>query len=412
MNAEIIAIGHELLTPFRLDTNSLYLTGQLDRLGIDVTRKTVVGDDLDDLGSAFGEALDRAQVVIGMGGLGPTDDDRTREAVAALLDRPLEPNPEAEEWLRERYRRFNRTMPAVNLKQTLVPRGGEWIPNANGTAPGLWMELPGDKILILLPGPPRELEPLFDEYFLPRLRQRAPRRAFAERVLKVAGLSEAEVEEIAAPIYKQYRNPQTTVLASPGEVQLHLRAAGDDSGQALRLADELGAKLENALGKNVFSSGKETLEQVVGFYLVMRGVTIAVAESCTGGLLGQRLTNVAGSSRYFLGGVVSYSDHAKRKLLKVPAAVLKTKGAVSAEAAVAMAKGVRKALGSKLGVAITGIAGPDGGTPDKPVGTVFISVAEAKRQKTGKFRFPGDRERIRWQATQTALDMVRRRLVK
>ena len=412
MNAEIIAIGSELLTPYRLDTNSLFLTGQLERLGILVTRKTVVGDGLEDLKAALAESLERTQLVIGMGGLGPTDDDRTRQAVAEVLDRELEPNAEAEAWLRERFSRFRRTMPKVNLKQTLVPRGGEWIPNDNGTAPALWMELPNDRILILLPGPPRELEPLFVERFVPRLRQRAPRRALAEKILKTAGLGESQLEEIAAPIYTKYDNPQTTVLSSLGEVQIHLRATAENSGKALRLADELSAKLEDALGNHVFARGNETLEQVVGLLLTMRGATLAVAESCTGGLLGQRLTSVPGSSRYFLGGVVCYSDKAKIKQLKVSVSILKSKGAVSAETAASMAKKVRQAFGAKIGVGITGVAGPTGGTPDKPVGTVFISVSIGKRNITKKFHFPGDRERIRWLSAQTALDMVRRKLLK
>lgn len=412
MNAEIIAIGSELLTPFHLDTNSLYLTGQLEQLGIAVIRKTVVGDGLDDLQAAFSEALERTRLIIGMGGLGPTDDDRTREAISVVLDRPLEPDPEAEEWLRARFQKFNQRMAEVNLKQTLVPRGAEWIPNDNGTAPALWLTTHDEKIIILLPGPPRELEPLFATHCMPRLRKLAPRRAFAEKILKVTGIGESDLEEIVAPIYTKFTGLQTTVLSSPGEVQIHVRATAEDEGTALRRADELSVKLEEALGEKVFARGPETLEQVVGLYLMMRGATLAVAESCTGGLLGQRLTSIPGSSKYFQGGIISYTDDAKKKLLKVPAAILKAKGAVSAEAAAAMARGVRKALNAKFGLAITGIAGPAGGTPDKPVGTVFISLAENKREKTRKFLLIGDRERIRWVATQTALDMVRRRLLK
>ncbi len=412
MQAEIIAIGSEMLTPFRVDTNSLYLTDQLERLGIPVIRKTVVGDNREHLKAVFAEALQRSDLVIGIGGLGPTEDDRTRESVAELLGRPLERSEEVVRMMRERFRAFGRKMPEVNLRQAMVPAGATWFPNDNGTAPGLWMETDGEKIVLLLPGPPPELKPLFEEYCLAKLRSRAPGRAFASKVLKVTGMAESEVEEKIAPIYRTYENPETTLLASAGEIQIHLRGTGADAGDAMRRVEELGERIENALGDAVFSRGNESLEQVVGLYLMMRGATLAVAESCTGGLLGQRITSVPGSSHYFLGGVVCYSDKLKTKLVGVPESMLKRKGAVSAEVAEAMARGIRRRAGATLGVGITGVAGPEGGSPDKPVGTVFISLAEAHRAKTVKHRFPGDRERIRQFATQAALNLVRRKLVK
>ena len=412
MQAEIIAIGSEMLTPFRVDTNSLYLTDQLERLGIPVIRKTVVGDNREHLKAVFAEALQRSDLVIGIGGLGPTEDDRTRESVAELLGRPLERSEEVVRMLRERFRAFGRKMPEVNLRQAMVPAGATWLPNDNGTAPGLWMETDGEKIVLLLPGPPPELKPLFEEYCLVKLRSRAPRQAFSTKVLKVTGMAESEVEEKIAPIYRTYENPETTLLASAGEIQIHLRGTGADAGDALRRVEELGERIENALGDAVFSRGNESLEQVVGLYLMMRGATLAVAESCTGGLLGQRITSVPGSSHYFLGGVVCYSDKLKTKLVGVPESMLKRKGAVSAEVAEALARGIRSRAGATLGVGITGVAGPQGGSPDKPVGTVFISLAEAHRAKTVKHRFPGDRERIRQFATQAALNLVRRKLLK
>lgn len=412
MQAEIIAIGSEMLTPFRVDTNSLYLTDQLERLGIPVIRKTVVGDNREHLKAVFAEALQRSDLVIGIGGLGPTEDDRTRESVAELLGRSLERSEELVGMMRERFRAFGRKMPEVNLRQAMVPAGATWFPNDNGTAPGLWMETDGEKIVLLLPGPPPELKPLFEEYCLAKLRSRAPGQAFASKVLKVTGMAESEVEEKIAPIYRTYENPETTLLASPGEIQIHMRGTGADAGDAMRRVEELGERIENALGDAVFSRGNESLEQVVGLYLMMRGATLAVAESCTGGLLGQRITSVPGSSHYFLGGVVCYSDKLKTKLVGVPESMLKRKGAVSAEVAEALARGIRRRTGATLGVGITGVAGPEGGSPDKPVGTVFISLAEAHRAKTIKHRFPGDRKRIRQFATQAALNLVRRKLLK
>ncbi|MBI2956866.1 MAG: competence/damage-inducible protein A [Acidobacteria bacterium] len=412
MKAEIIAIGSELLTPFRQDTNSLYLSDHLERLGIRVIRKTIVGDDKDDLKAAFAEALARAELVIGIGGLGPTEDDRTRDAVAELLKRKLVRHDEVVKMMEERFRARGKKMPEVNLRQALVPEGADWLPNANGTAPGLWLATPEGKIVLLLPGPPPELKPMFEEYALARLRAHAPKHVFATKVLKVTGLAESEVEQRIAPIYRPYTNPETTLLASPGQIEIHLRGTGGDTGDALRRVEELAAKIEDALGDAVFSRGLETLEQVVGLYLMMRGATLAVAESCTGGLLGERLTSVPGSSKYFLGGVVCYSDRLKQKMLGVPETVLKRKGAVSAETVEALAKNIRRRTGAVLGVSITGIAGPEGGTPDKPVGTVYVALADAHRVKTEKHRFLGDRERIRWQATQAALDLVRRKLMK
>ncbi len=412
MKAEIIAIGSELLTPFKLDTNSLYLTEQLERLGIPVVQKTVVGDDHERLKAAFAEALKRSDLVIGIGGLGPTQDDRTREAVADLLERKLHRNQEVVAAMEERFRARGRQMPEVNLRQAMVPAGADWLPNPNGTAPGLWLKTKEERIVLLLPGPPPELKPMFEEHALPRLRPRAPKQALVTKVLKTVGLPESEVEQRIAPLYREVTNPETTLLASPGQVEIHLRARGSDAGEALRRAEELAERLAQALGEAVFARGPETLEQVVGLYLMMRGATLAVAESCTGGLVAERLTNVSGSSHYFLGGVVCYSGKLKSKIVGVSDALLKRKGEVSVEVAESLAKKIRQRTGAVLGLGVTGIAGPTGGSPDKPVGTVFISLADAHRVKSEKHRFLGDRERIRWQAAQAALDLLRRKLLK
>src|SRR3989338_3585811 len=399
MKAEIIAIGSELLTPFRQDTNSLYLTEQLERLGIPVMQKTVVGDDRERLKAAFGDALRRAELVIGIGGLGPTEDGRKREE-------------DLVGWRDGRFRARGRKMPEVTLRQAMVPDGADWLPNDHGTAPGLWLETDDQRILLLLPGPPPELKPMFEELCLARLRPRAPKHVFAHKVLKTVGLAESDLEERVAPIYREYTNPETTILAAPGQVEIHLRATGSDTAEALRRAEELAERLEQALGDYVFTRGPETLEQVVGLYLMMRGATLAVAESCTGGLVAERLTSVPGRSHYFVGGITCYAEKLKAKLVGVSPALLRRKGEVSAEVAAALAQGVRRRTGAVLGLGITGVAGPTGGTPDKPVGTVHLALADAHRVKTEKHRFLGDRERVRWQASQAALELVRRKLLK
>lgn len=411
MEAEIIAVGSELLTPHRLDTNSLWLTEKLNSLGISVLRKVVVGDNRLHVRAAFEEALARADLVIGIGGLGPTEDDVTREAVAELLGRKLEHHPDILAKIEERFRARGKKMPAVNERQAMVPEGTVVLDNDNGTAPGLWLEEKGKRIL-LLPGPPQELKPMFEQYCLGRLKEHAPKQVILTRVFKLVGLTESETEEKIAPIYRRYTNPTTTLLASPGEIQVHLKAVGENREKLERELDQLADQIEDALGNFIFAQGNETLEQVVGMYLMMRGTTLAVAESCTGGLIAQRLTEVPGSSNYFVGGVVCYSDKLKIKLVGLSEKLLKQKGAVSEEVTVALARRIRRQARATLGLGVTCIAGPGGGMPHKPVGTTFIALADAHRERSEKHRFLGDRERIRWQASQAALNLVRRRLMK
>ncbi|MBI4442889.1 MAG: competence/damage-inducible protein A [Acidobacteria bacterium] len=410
MNAEIIAIGSELLTPHRMDTNSLYLTDQLNRLGIEVRYKTVVGDDRECLTATLSLSLSRSNLVLAIGGLGPTADDLTRECAAAALGRTLRRDDSLVERIAARFRSRGLRMPEINLRQAMVIEGADVLPNPNGTAPGLWIEQ-GQKLLILLPGPPRELQPLFETTCLPRLRAMVPPRAIRTRVLRMTGITESGAEELAAPIYTRFTNPLTTILAALGEIQLHLRGYGADDAEAEARLEELAQPLEKALGKYIFSNRGQSLEEVVGDCLTERSATLAVAESCTGGLLAQRITSVSGSSVYFLGGIVCYSNSLKRDWLEVSPEDLETKGAVSPEVAQALAEGIRLKTGSTYGLGITGIAGPTGGTPQKPVGLVYVALAGPESTQVLERKYLGERETVRWQATQTALDMARRALL-
>ena len=406
MKAEIIAVGSELLTPDRLDTNSLFLTEELNKLGIEVVRKSVVGDNREYLSSAFHEALGRVDLIVSSGGLGPTADDLTRETVADLLDRKLVRDDEIVRKIEARFRGFGRAMPEINLRQAMVPEGAETLDNPRGTAPGLWLTV-GAHMIALLPGPPSELQPMFRESILPRLKRKASAVRMFHRELRVTGMGESSVEERIAPVYKRYDDVDTTVLASPGEVQVHLRMWTEDAGQARKTLDEIEQGFDLALNDRIFSHGGEALQEVVAQQLTMKSATIAAAESCTGGLLAQRLTSVAGSSSFFLGGVVCYSNERKTAWADVPQELIQSKGAVSPEVAVALAEGIRRRVGSQIGVGITGIAGPGGGSEEKPVGTVHVAVAHAGGVRERGVHLPGDRELIRWQASQLALDMVR-----
>jgi nicotinamide-nucleotide amidase len=406
MKAEIIAVGSELLTPDRLDTNSLFVTEELNKLGIEVLRKTIVGDNRELLREAFRDALNRVPVVIASGGLGPTEDDLTRETVAELLGRRLQRNDEIVRAIEARFRSFKRDMPAVNLRQAMVPEGAEVLENPRGTAPGLWIEDKG-RMVALLPGPPRELKPLFLEQVLPRLRRRVSGVRMFHRELRVTGLGESHVEERIRPIYTRYPQVNTTILAAPGEVQIHLRLWTEDTTQAETTLDEIVRSFELALGDRIFAHKDVPLEDVVAELLTTNRATISTAESCTGGLLAERLTRIPGSSTYFLGGVVSYSNERKTVWTEVPAELIASKGAVSAEVAIALAEGIRRSVGSTLGVGVTGIAGPGGGSEEKPVGTVHIALATPTGTKERLVHLPGDREMIRFHASQLALDMVR-----
>jgi nicotinamide-nucleotide amidase len=406
MKAEIIAVGSELLTPDRIDTNSLFLTEELNTLGIEIVRKTVVGDDRALLLEAFRDAVNRVPLTIASGGLGPTEDDLTRETVAELLGRRLVRNDAIVRAIEARFRSFGRPMPDSNVRQAMVPEGGEPLDNPRGTAPGLWIE-DRDQVIVLLPGPPRELQPMFREQVLPRLQRRiSPLRMF-HRELRVTGLGESHVDSLAGPVYTRFPEVQTTVLASPGEVQIHLRLWTVDAKHAAATFADIERGLDLALTDRIFSRDGSPLEVVVANDLLKQNATIAAAESCTGGLFAERLTTIAGSSAYFLGGVVCYSNEMKTAWADVSQEMIATKGAVSTEVAIALAEGIRRRVGSTLGVGITGVAGPGGGSEEKPVGTVHIALANATGVRERALRLPGDREMVRLQASQAALDMVR-----
>ncbi len=414
MTAEIIAIGSELLTPFFQDTNSLYLTEKLNELGVEVAFKTVVGDNRDHLTLAARIALGRAAILIFMGGLGPTEDDLTRECVAAALGRGIHRDSEIITQLYTRFAKLRRKMPENNERQADILDGAEVLPNALGTAPGQWIEHEHEgakRYIMLLPGPPHEIKPMFDGQCIPRLRECLPRQFIATRALKVAMMPESECDQRVAPIYQRFTDVQTTILAGAGEIQLRLTARADSQEAAQARVDELAGLLEDELDDFVYSSQGESLEQIVGYFLQMRGANIAVAESCTGGMLGERITKVGGSSRYFVGGAIVYDNEMKTLFANVPPMLIAQHGAVSKEVAVAMAEGIREECRATVGVGITGVAGPTGGTDEKPVGLVYIAVADGKRTEVVERKFPGDRDRIRWWATQQALDMVRRRLM-
>jgi nicotinamide-nucleotide amidase len=409
--AEILAVGSELLTPFRQDTNSLFLAGRLDETGIDVRWKTVVGDRQGDLVAAIRHARGRSDLVVTTGGLGPTADDLTREAVAEVLALPLEEDAAVMSAIRARFEARRIPMPGLNRRQALVPRGATVLPNPRGTAPGLWIES-GGAIVILLPGPPRELEPMWDDHVAPRLRARSGGRQVRRRVIKTTGRSESAIDEIAQPVYSEWTGAvavpiDTTILAAPGLIELHLSARGNDVTALDHALDDGVRRLAAALDTCVVSTDGRSLEAVAGDALRGRGYRIAVAESCTGGLLLGRLTDVPGSSAWVNGGIVAYADAVKVEQLGVDAQVLRAHGAVSEPVAQAMAQGVRARLQAQVGAAITGIAGPDGGTALKPVGTVVIAAVTPEVEVVRTFLFPGDRRMVRLQSVSAALNMVR-----
>ena len=409
LNAEIIAIGSEMLTPFRVDTNSLWLTERLNSLGIDVKLKTVVGDDESRLEEAIRDALRRSEIIISTGGLGPTEDDITRKIFARVLKRHLVLNDEILERLRTRFARRNMPMPEINSRQALVMEGAEILANRNGTAPGMMIQ-EGKCTVVMLPGPPREMRPMFDEAIAPVLKQRVGDLVILRRKFSIFGLTESRTDELASPVYLKFKNPVTTILFKDGQIELHLTAQARKSADAEKLLDELGGQLDEVLGEYIFSRRDETLEEVVGDLLRARGYTISTAESCTGGLVAGKITEVPGSSDYFLEGVVSYSNESKIRILGVPEAMIIEHGAVSEPVAKAMAEGVRKLANSTYGIGITGIAGPGGGTEEKPVGLVYIALADDSQTTVRKLIFPGDRQFIRTLAVNSALDLVRRRI--
>ncbi|MGB7191039.1 MAG: competence/damage-inducible protein A [Acidobacteriaceae bacterium] len=414
MNAEIIAVGSEMLTPWRQDTNSLYVTERLNQLGVTVRFKTIVGDRPKDLVDAVRNSLRRADVIVMIGGLGPTEDDLTREAVAEALKAGIKRNPELIASMYTRAAQRRATMTRNNEKQADVIDGADVLDNPNGSAPGQWLDTTyaeHRKLVMLLPGPPSELKPMFDEQCAPRLREVLPKRCIATRVLKAALIGESACDARIAPIYQQFRDIETTILAHLGDIQINLMCGKPALDLAQVRVDALASRLEEELDDLLYSSQGETLEQIVLYYLEMKGATLSVAESCTGGIVSERLTSISGSSRSFVGGAIVYSNELKSEFAGVPPSVLERHGAVSKETAEALAEGIRERCDTTLGVGVTGIAGPTGGSAEKPVGLVYIGVSDGKATDVVERRFSGDRNRIRSYAAQTALDLVRRKLM-
>jgi nicotinamide-nucleotide amidase len=418
MIAEIIAAGSEMLTPHRQDTNSLYLTEHLNNLGVQVAFKTIVGDNLTHLTEAARTAIARADLVLFSGGLGPTEDDLTREAVAAALGRTLRRDNELLTNLAKRFAARRMAMPPNNLRQTDVIDGATILPNAQGSAPGQYIDttINGDrKILILLPGPPKELKALFRDVALPILATTLPPRHLARRLLRMALIPESQVDARTAPIYQSYPQIETTILAGNAEIQLHFVAAADTLAEAQSHVDELTEKIEQEMGDAIFSSNGDSLEEIVLLNLGMRHLTLATAESCTGGLLAQRLTAIPNSSTAFLGGAVVYTPQLKTLFCDVNPAILATHGSISPEAARAMAEGIRNRTAASLAIAITGLAGPTGAPPgpdeSKPIGLVCIALASEDGTQVKQVQIPGDRDRVRLWATQHALELIRQTLL-
>jgi nicotinamide-nucleotide amidase len=414
--AEILAVGSEMLQPDRTDTNSLYVTAGLNEIGIEVRAKAVVGDDRDDLASLLTEALTRADLVVLTGGLGPTDDDLTRDAVARVLGRGMREDEATVDRIRARFARRHMPMPEINRRQGLVIDGASLIENANGTAPGQWV-VDGDRVVLLLPGPPRELRPMFDALVRGRLAERAVAERLHRRIVRIAGRSESHAEEILQPLYAKWRAGQppivATILAAFGLIELQLNARTADGEAAHRVLQTAMDDVVAAFGRDAFSTDGATLEVVVGELLRARSARVALAESCTGGLVTSRLTDVPGSSHYVERGIVAYSNQAKIELLGVEPGLLAQFGAVSEPVAAAMAQGARRISGVEVGVGITGIAGPGGGSEEKPVGTVAIAVSgpgNAERVRT--FLFPGDRRQVKALAALSAIDALRRALIE
>lgn len=409
--AEIIAIGSELLGPQRLDTNSLVVTQQLNLLGVELIRKQVIGDDRGRLTEAIGAALERTDILILIGGLGPTEDDVTRDAAAAALGRTVSLSPEQESILINRFKRLNRPMAKNNLQQAFLIDGAEAMPNPNGTAPGQFISTHRGA-LALLPGPPRELRPMVSEHLLPRLKAVVPPQVIRTRSFRVAGMGESDLDALIAPVYNKYTNPATTVLSAPGDLFVILRAICETEQEADDLLREVGNPIADLLGDRIYTEDEsETLDAVVGRLLRKHHATLAVAESCTGGLLAGRLTDVGGSSDYFVAGYVTYTDQQKEQVLEVSGELIRNQSSVSQPVAAAMAEGARRLSGATFALSTTGFAGPDGGTDRDPVGTVYVGLAGPDGTKVVRTRYGADRYRVRMLAVQNSLDLLRRALL-
>jgi nicotinamide-nucleotide amidase len=401
--AELVAIGSELLGPDRTDSNGAFLTRRLGEAGIVVRFRTIVGDTPADLEAVLRTALSRCEVVIATGGLGPTVDDLTREAAAAVLGLPLDEDAAILRDLEDRHRSRGLGMPPGNRRQAQVPRGATVIANPLGSAPGLALPHEG-RILILLPGVPSEMRAMFDAVVTGLLPASEDR--FATRILKIAGLAESEVDHRLAEVARSAAPVEWTILAEPGQVEIHLRERVR-RGAGTPGIDRVDAACAAILGDRVFGRDTETIEEVVGRQLLARRETVATAESLTGGLIAARLSAVPGASAWLAGGLICYGAPAKIGLAGVDPGLIAVHGAVSAEVAEALAAGARAALGATWGVAASGYAGPEGG-PEGPPGTVFVALAGAGVRRHAALRLPGDRDAVRTRSARSAIDLLRR----
>jgi nicotinamide-nucleotide amidase len=411
VGAELLTIGTELLLGQIVDTNAAWMSQRLAEAGIDVFYKSTVGDNWGRIDSAIRLAASRADVVIMTGGLGPTEDDLTRDVLAAVLGRPLRLDAAVLEHVRDRFARRRVPMPENNRKQAMVPEGALVLRNPRGTAPGLLIREAG-RVFVCLPGVPAEMRPMLLEQAIPAIRDTfGIRGRIVSRVLKTCGISESTLDMRIGDYFREMRNPSIGVLAHLGEIHVRLTCKGDDPAEIRRRHDDVDGRICGRLGHLIFGRDEETLEAVVGRLLRERGAALAVAESCTGGLVASRLTDVPGSSDYVACGVVAYSTRAKRDLLWVPEALLDRSGVVSLQVALAMAEGVRRRAGTAFGLATTGIAGPTGGTPETPVGLVYVGLAWPGGSGGREFRILGEREQIKVRASQMALETLRRHLL-
>lgn len=412
MGAEILTIGTELLLGQTIDTNAAYVAEQLAAAGIDVYWKTTVGDNEGRIGEALRQALSRSEIVIATGGLGPTEDDLTCRVIAAVLARPLVLDQTVLESIRRRFADRGLVMSKNNERQALIPEGATVLPNPRGTAPGLLIPARDGRMVVAMPGVPSEMQPMLTEQVIPRLRKRFEISArIGSRILKTCGITESQLDEAIGDLARSSLNPTIALLAHPGEIHIRLTVKTTSHEEGERRLDDLEARLRERLGALLYGRDGERLEEVVGRLLLDAGQTVAVAESCTGGLVCHRLTNLPGSSAYVVRGELVYSNRAKEDRLGVPQELIARHGAVSRAMAEAMASGMREAARTDLALGITGIAGPGGGSAEKPVGLTYIAIASPEGVICREWRFLGDREINKLLASQAALDMVRRHLM-
>lgn len=409
MRAEIVAVGTELLLGQIANTNAKELSERLAETGLDVLHHQVVGDNVERIAEAVELATGRADVVVLTGGLGPTGDDVTREGLANAFGVELETHPEIEDFLRERFRAFERDMPESNLRQAQVPAGARYILPERGTAPGLVLER-DDGVVYAVPGVPAEMREMLEGTILPELRERAGESTIASRIIKTAGMAEAQVAELLDDLFEGSDNPTVAYLAGSGEVRVRLTAKAASRAKAMELIAPVEEEVRRRLGPAVYGSDDDLLEEVIGRMLQDRGWRLACAESLTGGALGARLTKIPGASLWFAGSAVCYTNEAKRRLLEVPEEILEGPGAVSEECARAMADGARRIYGAEVGVALTGVAGPEE-QEGRPPGTVWVAVLGAGGEEVRKVVAPGDRDGVRRWAVQSGLILLRKRLL-